>query len=55
MGWDDWTSDVAAALAGLAALLAAVYVIGLLMMGVQITMCDDQCQADRLAIEGRAL
>ena len=54
MAWQDWTSDVAAALAGMAALLAALYVIGMLMMGVQITMCDDQCQADRLSAEGRA-
>ncbi len=55
MSSQDWTSDVTAAFAGLATLVAALYVIGMLMMGVQITMCDDQCQADRPAAEGRTL
>lgn len=50
-----WPRDLGAALAGLALLAAALYVVGALMIGVRLTMCEDQCQADRLAAVGRKL
>ena len=55
MAWDGWKGDLRAALGGLALLAAALYVLGALMMAVRLTTCEDQCQADRLAAEGRKL
>lgn len=50
-----WRDDVGAALAGVALLAAALYVVGALMIGVRLTMCEDQCEADRLAAVGQKL
>lgn len=50
-----WRDGLGAALGGLVMLAAALYLLGALMIGVHLTMCEDQCEADRLAAAGRKL
>lgn len=55
MDWRTWGSDVAAVITGLALAFVTLYVLGALLAGVRMTMCEDQCQADRLAAAGQQL